>query len=39
MILGAHTSTSGGLEQAIIRSAEVGCDCIQIFVKTNFYIS
>lgn len=35
MILGAHTSTSGGLEQAIIRGAEVGCDCIQIFVKNN----
>ncbi len=35
MILGAHMSTAGGLEQAILRGADVGCDCIQIFVKNN----
>ncbi|MGI6347175.1 MAG: deoxyribonuclease IV [Limisphaerales bacterium] len=35
MILGAHMSTAGGLEQAILRGADVGCDCIQMFVKNN----
>lgn len=35
MIFGAHTSTAGGLAQAIIRGASLGCDCIQIFVKNN----
>jgi deoxyribonuclease-4 len=28
-------STAGGLEQAILRGADVGCDCIQMFVKNN----
>lgn len=35
MIFGAHTSTAGGLAKAIVRGANLGCDCIQIFVKNN----
>ena len=35
MIFGAHTSTTGGVDKAIIRGRELGCDCIQIFVKNN----
>ena len=31
MKLGAHVSTSGGLEKAIDRGAEIGCETIQIF--------
>jgi len=31
MRLGAHVSTSGGLDKAIDRGAEIGCETIQIF--------
>src|SRR5215218_2459769 len=31
MFVGAHVSTAGGLEQAIGRGAERGCESIQIF--------
>jgi deoxyribonuclease-4 len=31
MKLGAHVSTSGGLDRAIDRGAEIGCETIQIF--------
>src|SRR4249919_776504 len=31
MLIGAHVSTSGGLEKAIERGAERGCESIQIF--------
>ena len=31
MRLGAHMSTSGGLDKAIDRGAEIGCEAIQIF--------
>jgi deoxyribonuclease IV len=31
MLIGAHVSTSGGLEKAIERGTEIGCQSIQIF--------
>ena len=31
MLIGAHVSTAGGLEKAIERGAELGCESIQIF--------
>ena len=34
LLLGAHQSISGGVEKALARGQEVGCDTIQIFVKT-----
>jgi deoxyribonuclease IV len=33
--IGAHTSTAGGLHLAIERGAELGCDVVQIFTKSN----
>jgi deoxyribonuclease-4 len=33
--IGAHTSTAGGLYRALERGAEIGCDVIQIFAKSN----
>jgi deoxyribonuclease-4 len=33
VLLGAHESTAGGVEKAVERGVEVGCDTIQIFVK------
>jgi deoxyribonuclease IV len=33
--VGAHTSIAGGLFRAIERGAEVGCDVIQVFVRSN----
>lgn len=35
LLLGAHMSISGGLEQAIIRGESIGCSAIQIFTKSN----
>jgi deoxyribonuclease IV len=35
MRLGAHMSISGGLEKAVIRGQEVGCEAIQIFTKNS----
>lgn len=31
-LLGAHMSTSGGLDQAILRGKSIGCETIQVFV-------
>jgi len=31
MLIGAHVSTAGGLDKAIVRGAEIGCESIQIF--------
>jgi deoxyribonuclease-4 len=33
VLLGAHESTAGGVEKALGRGLEAGCDTIQIFVK------
>jgi len=33
--LGAHESIAGGLHRAIDRAQSVGCDAVQIFVKSN----
>ena len=30
---GAHLSTAGGVSQAACRARDLGCDCLQIFVK------
>ncbi len=35
MLLGAHTSISGGLYKALERGAEIGCECVQIFSKNQ----
>ncbi len=35
MLLGAHVSTSGGLEKAPERGREIGCDAIQIFTRNQ----
>lgn len=35
MRLGAHESISGGLHKAFDRAQSVGCDAVQIFVKSN----
>lgn len=34
LLLGAHQSIAGGVEKALARGLEVGCDTIQIFVKS-----
>lgn len=34
-ILGVHCSIAGGLENAFAKGVEVGCDCLQIFVKNQ----
>jgi deoxyribonuclease IV len=34
MLLGAHQSIAGGVEKALERGQEAGCDTIQIFVKS-----
>jgi deoxyribonuclease-4 len=40
LLLGAHESIAGGVENALARGQEVGCDTIQIFVKTpNRWVS
>jgi deoxyribonuclease-4 len=40
LLLGAHQSIAGGVENALARGKEVGCDTIQIFVKTpNRWVS
>jgi deoxyribonuclease-4 len=40
LLLGAHQSIAGGVEKSLARGAEVGCDTIQIFVKTpNRWVS
>jgi deoxyribonuclease IV len=35
VLLGAHTSTSGGVSQAIGRAQACGCTAAQVFVKNN----
>lgn len=35
MLIGAHTSISGGLYKALERGAELGCECVQIFSKNQ----
>ncbi|HEX9868914.1 MAG TPA: deoxyribonuclease IV [Candidatus Tectomicrobia bacterium] len=35
MRLGAHMSISGGLEKAVVRGQEVGCETMQIFTKNS----
>lgn len=32
---GSHLSVAGGFENAFIKAVEVGCDCLQIFVKNQ----
>ncbi|MGQ9599588.1 MAG: deoxyribonuclease IV [Anaerolineae bacterium] len=34
VLLGAHESIAGGVEKALERGLEVGCDTVQIFVKS-----
>ncbi|MCX6354670.1 MAG: deoxyribonuclease IV [Candidatus Aureabacteria bacterium] len=34
-LIGAHMSISGGVDQALMRGQRLGCDTIQIFVKSN----
>ena len=39
-LLGAHQSIAGGVEKSLARGQEVGCDTIQIFVKSpNRWVS
>lgn len=33
--LGAHMSIAGGVDKALLRGQEIGCDAIQIFTKNN----
>ena len=33
--LGAHVSIAGGVDRAPARGRDVGCDCIQMFTKSN----
>ncbi|UCE05616.1 MAG: deoxyribonuclease IV, partial [bacterium] len=35
MLIGAHVSISGGLDQAPLRGEEIGCTAIQIFTKNQ----
>lgn len=35
MKIGAHVSIAGGLERALERGAEVGCEVVQIFSRSN----
>jgi len=35
LVLGAHMSISGGLEQSVLRGESIGCTTIQIFTKSN----
>ncbi len=35
LLLGAHMSIAGGLDQAIFRGESIGCTTIQIFTKSN----
>ena len=40
LLLGAHQSIAGGVEKSLERGQEVGCDTIQIFVKSpNRWVS
>jgi deoxyribonuclease-4 len=35
MFLGAHVSTSGGVDKAPVNGARIGCEAIQIFTKNQ----
>lgn len=35
LLLGAHMSTAGGYEQALVRGESIGCTAIQLFTKSN----
>lgn len=35
LLLGAHMSIAGGLDQALLRGASIGCTAIQIFTHSN----
>jgi deoxyribonuclease-4 len=35
VLIGAHTSISGGLQNALYEGAAIGCTCIQIFTHSN----
>ena len=35
MLLGAHISIADGFGESLIRGKNIGCDTIQIFVKSN----
>ena len=35
ILIGAHMSIAGGLDQAILRGASIGCNTIQIFTQNN----
>jgi deoxyribonuclease-4 len=35
MLLGAHMSIAGGLDKALERGAALGCEAVQIFLKSN----
>lgn len=35
LVLGAHMSMAGGFFKAVERGVEVGCRCVQMFVKNN----
>lgn len=32
---GSHVSAAGGVDKAVERALQVGCDCIQVFTKNN----
>ena len=34
-LLGAHTSTAGGVHMAVTRAVSIGCTAVQLFVKNN----
>ena len=34
MLIGAHVSTAGGVENAVARGVEIGAECIQIFASS-----
>ncbi|VEI45112.1 endonuclease IV [Actinobacillus equuli] len=33
--IGAHVSASGGVENAVLRAAEIGANAFALFTKTN----
>jgi deoxyribonuclease-4 len=35
LLIGSHMSIAGGLHNAYIRAEEVGCRCVQLFVKSS----
>jgi deoxyribonuclease-4 len=35
MLLGAHMSIAGGVDKALVRGGALGCEAVQIFLKSN----